>query len=100
VKSASTNIPKTFGGLAFALRAFLPGIGVPILGFLIEPRDVASIVGPGFAGPIGAIIIGTSARLAPSVFCVQVCVPLWILWALIFYYFRHPWYCVPLTLAC
>ena len=94
--SVQIGYAAAFGGLGFALRAL--GIGVPIAaGVLIDPRDVVSIIGPGFAGPIGAIIIGTLCALPSAVFCVQVYVPLSILWALIFHYFKHPWYYVPLV---
>jgi hypothetical protein len=94
--SVQIGYAAAFGGLGFALRAL--GIGIPIApGMLMDPRDVVSIIGPGFAGPIGAIIIGILCALPSAVFCVQVYVPMSIIFALIFHYFKHPWYFVPMA---
>jgi len=97
--SVQIGYAAAFGGLVFALRAL--GIGVPIGpgGMLMDPRDIISIVGPGFSGLIGSIIISILAALPSAVFCVQVYVPLGILWALMFHYLRHPWYYVTLVIG-
>jgi hypothetical protein len=89
--SIQIGYSAAFGGLAFALRAL--GIGIPIApGMLMDARDVVSIVGPGFSGLIGAIIIGILAALPSAVFSVQCYVPLCLMWALVFYYLKWPWY--------
>jgi len=95
--SIQIGYAAAFGGLAFALRAL--GVGVPIApGMLMDARDVVSIIGPGFSGLIGSIIIGILAALPSAVFSVQCYVPLCLVWALVFYYFRHPWYHVVNTI--
>jgi len=95
--SIQIGYAAAFGGLAFAMRAL--GVGVPIApGMLMDARDVVSIIGPGFSGLIGSIIIGILAALPSAVFSVQIYVPLCLMWALVFYFFRHPWYHVVNTI--
>ena len=94
--SVQIGYAAAFGGLGFALRAL--GIGVPIApGMLMDPRDVAAIVGSGFAGPIGAIIVGVLCALPSAVFAVQLYVPLTIGLAIMYHYLKHPWYYVGLA---
>ncbi len=93
-------ISFAFGALSFLLISLGVHFYLPGTGALTDPREIINSLGAAFAGPFGAVIIGTLSSLTePSddirlfVICQHIISAVWVGWAyrnLLFNKFKMP----------